>query len=120
MRTHPPARKPTIALQTIRTLPTLAEEELAQIKKERDADRRRRKRSRWLKIGVGSVVGGTIIGITGGLAAPFVAAGAGVWCWVSYRCFSLCMSTRRGDHEDDNYRYYTCVLNTVACFVVGY
>eukprot|EP00039_Didymoeca_costata_P028398 m.20896 g.20896 ORF g.20896 m.20896 type:complete len:972 (+) comp6991_c0_seq1:187-3102(+) len=47
-------------------------------KKEHEAQLAAAKRSRMWKIGVGTVVGGVIVGVTGGLAAPFLAAGAGV------------------------------------------
>eukprot|EP00051_Salpingoeca_urceolata_P003263 m.56488 g.56488 ORF g.56488 m.56488 type:complete len:758 (+) comp12617_c1_seq1:102-2375(+) len=42
-----------------------------------DAARQSKHRSRWVKIGFGAVIGGAIIGLTGGLAAPLVAASAG-------------------------------------------
>lgn len=49
--------------------------------REESSRRRRRERGRklrrYLLIGLATVGGGTVIGVTGGLAAPFVAAGAG-------------------------------------------
>eukprot|EP00051_Salpingoeca_urceolata_P016393 m.216933 g.216933 ORF g.216933 m.216933 type:complete len:775 (-) comp18663_c2_seq1:39-2363(-) len=49
-----------------------------EIERERKEQLQRKKRARWLKIGIGGVVGGVLIGVTGGLAAPLVAVGAGV------------------------------------------
>ncbi|GFO07061.1 transmembrane and coiled-coil domain-containing protein 4 [Plakobranchus ocellatus] len=46
-------------------------------KKEREAERKRSKYKRYALIGLATVGGGTLIGLTGGLAAPLVAAGAG-------------------------------------------
>ena len=44
---------------------------------ERRAAEKRRSRWRAAKIGAATILGGTLIGVTGGLAAPLVAAGAG-------------------------------------------
>ena len=44
---------------------------------ERKKAAEKQKTKRWLAIGVGTLVGGALIGITGGLAAPLVAVGAG-------------------------------------------
>eukprot|EP00052_Salpingoeca_macrocollata_P013770 m.107552 g.107552 ORF g.107552 m.107552 type:complete len:919 (+) comp19050_c3_seq2:718-3474(+) len=43
---------------------------------QRQAVAAQRARMRWIKVGIASVVGGALIGLTGGLAAPAVAAGA--------------------------------------------
>ncbi|KAI8517009.1 Transmembrane and coiled-coil domain-containing protein 4 [Branchiostoma belcheri] len=51
----------------------LSEEE----RKERERQKKRKQRKRFVTIGLATVVGGTLIGLTGGLAAPLVAAGAG-------------------------------------------
>nr|XP_032824222.1 transmembrane and coiled-coil domain-containing protein 4 isoform X2 [Petromyzon marinus] len=57
--------------QTRRRLPTTAELEA------RKKAERKRKIKRYLLIGLATTVGGTLLGVTGGLAAPLVAAGAG-------------------------------------------
>eukprot|EP01135_Chromosphaera_perkinsii_P003158 Nk52_evm47s236 gene=Nk52_evmTU47s236 len=44
---------------------------------EREKDEKKKKKNRWLKVTAAAVGGGALIGLTGGLAAPFVAAGAG-------------------------------------------
>ena len=44
---------------------------------ERKKAAEQQKKKRWLAIGVGTLVGGALIGLTGGLAAPLVAVGAG-------------------------------------------
>ncbi|XP_078615535.1 transmembrane and coiled-coil domain-containing protein 4-like [Branchiostoma floridae x Branchiostoma japonicum] len=51
----------------------LSEEE----RKEREKQKKSKQRKRFVAIGLATVVGGTLIGLTGGLAAPLVAAGAG-------------------------------------------
>ncbi|CAH1240021.1 TMCO4 [Branchiostoma lanceolatum] len=51
----------------------LSEEE----RKEKEKQKKRKQRKRFVTIGLATVVGGTLIGLTGGLAAPLVAAGAG-------------------------------------------
>ncbi|NXG43026.1 TMCO4 protein, partial [Psilopogon haemacephalus] len=52
------------------------EEESETAEASRKKKERRRKLKRYLLIGLASVGGGTVIGLTGGLAAPLVAAGA--------------------------------------------
>ncbi|XP_074654422.1 transmembrane and coiled-coil domain-containing protein 4-like [Tubulanus polymorphus] len=52
---------------------TMSEEELKEKKKAES----KRKRKRYFMIGLATIGGGTLIGLTGGLAAPLVAAGAG-------------------------------------------
>ncbi|XP_078467579.1 transmembrane and coiled-coil domain-containing protein 4 [Lampetra planeri] len=52
------------------------EETPAELEARKKAERKR-KIKRYLLIGLATTVGGTLLGVTGGLAAPFVAAGAG-------------------------------------------
>ncbi|KAA0706640.1 Transmembrane and coiled-coil domain-containing protein 4 [Triplophysa tibetana] len=54
-----------------------AEEESEEESSRRQKKERGRKLRRYLLIGLATVGGGTVIGVTGGLAAPLVAAGAG-------------------------------------------
>eukprot|EP00035_Acanthoeca_spectabilis_P012158 m.216259 g.216259 ORF g.216259 m.216259 type:complete len:1062 (-) comp15545_c0_seq16:3000-6185(-) len=54
----------------------LAAEPSARLREEIEATRKREKLSRNIKIGTGAVVGGVLIGVTAGLAAPLVALGA--------------------------------------------
>ena len=55
----------------------VAEDEVSdEVKAESDKRRRSDKFIRRFKIGLGTVAGGVLIGVTGGLAAPLVAAGA--------------------------------------------
>ncbi|XP_056589269.1 transmembrane and coiled-coil domain-containing protein 4-like [Triplophysa dalaica] len=54
-----------------------AEEESEEESSRRQKKERGRKFRRYLLIGLATVGGGTVIGVTGGLAAPLVAAGAG-------------------------------------------
>eukprot|EP00049_Salpingoeca_infusionum_P016152 m.326348 g.326348 ORF g.326348 m.326348 type:complete len:787 (+) comp16021_c0_seq6:142-2502(+) len=44
-------------------------------REEGSKEERRQRRLKYLKIGVGTVIGGTLLGVTGGLAAPVLAAG---------------------------------------------
>ena len=48
-----------------------------EVQAEREKQAKKAKTKRWLAVGLGTVVGGVVIGVTGGLAAPLVAAGAG-------------------------------------------
>lgn len=48
-----------------------------EVQAEREKQKKSAKKRRWLAVGLGTVVGGVVIGVTGGLAAPLVAAGAG-------------------------------------------
>ena len=51
---------------------------MIQVLQEIEKQKRRALVSRRVKIGLGTVVGGVLIGVTAGLAAPLVAAGATV------------------------------------------
>eukprot|EP01135_Chromosphaera_perkinsii_P003157 Nk52_evm46s236 gene=Nk52_evmTU46s236 len=55
----------------------LAAEETEEEKSEREAKEKKRKRNKWLKVTAAALGGGAIVGLTGGLAAPILAAGAG-------------------------------------------
>ena len=46
-------------------------------KKEREEKDKKQKIKRYAMVGLATVGGGVLIGLTGGLAAPFIAAGAG-------------------------------------------
>ena len=52
-------------------------EETEEERLEREKKEKVRKRKKWLKVTAAAVGGGALIGITGGLAAPLLAAGAG-------------------------------------------
>jgi hypothetical protein len=51
--------------------------ETEEVVAERVKHQKKAKAKRWLAVGLGTLVGGVVIGVTGGLAAPLVAAGAG-------------------------------------------
>ena len=55
----------------------LAAEETKEEKARREEKERSRKRKKWLKVTAAVIGGGAIVGLTGGLAAPIFAAGAG-------------------------------------------
>ncbi|EDQ88124.1 uncharacterized protein MONBRDRAFT_9431 [Monosiga brevicollis MX1] len=52
-------------------------EHQAEVEAEMQEQERRARNSKWFKVGVAGVIGGVAIGLTGGLAAPLVAAGMG-------------------------------------------
>ncbi|XP_065181402.1 transmembrane and coiled-coil domain-containing protein 4-like [Sycon ciliatum] len=59
-------------------LRALHECETEEVKAAREAEKKKQRRKKAVLIGVSAVIGATVIGVTGGLAAPFVAAGAGL------------------------------------------
>lgn len=96
-------------------------EETEEERQEREGREKSEKRRRWLKIGAGVAIGGTLIGVTGGLAAPFVAAGAGMWSKRKGRKASACTLPVRIVLTVENEHYFTrihcmpCLLPHRGC-----